>query len=125
MKLKLYIVLIIITSLLVYLEWGYHNNSFLFQAEKEVVINLITKPLDVIHPLTVLPLLGQIFLIITLFQKHPNRYLILTGIICLSILILFILIIGLIALKGKIVLSTLPFIVSIFLTQRHYKNKNL
>lgn len=69
MKSKLLNFLLIVTSLLGYLEWGGDNHIFLFKAEAEILSKLFTDPLSVLHPFTLLPLAGQIILLITLFQK--------------------------------------------------------
>ena len=74
MKLKHLNILLIITSLLGYLEWGDNKSSFLFQAEMEVFSKLFTEPMSVLHPLTILPILGQILLLVTLFLKRPSKF---------------------------------------------------
>jgi hypothetical protein len=57
-----------------YLQWGGGNSMFLFQAEGEVFIKLFTNPAEALHPLTILPMLGQIILLITIFQKKALRH---------------------------------------------------
>jgi hypothetical protein len=75
MKGKILNLLVILTSLIGFLQWGKGNSMFLFQAEAEVLSKLFVSPMDVIHPLIILPLLGQILLFFTLFQKEPNKFL--------------------------------------------------
>lgn len=65
---------LILTSLFGYLQWGGGNSMFLFQAEGEVFIKLFTNPAEALHPLTILPMLGQIILLITIFQKKALRH---------------------------------------------------
>lgn len=103
---------LILTSLLVYLEWGTDNSTFLFQAEAEVFRKFFINPLDVIHPFVLLPLFGQVVLVFTLFQKTPGRVLSLSGLSALSILMLLIFFIGIIGFNWKILVSTLPFIIT-------------
>jgi hypothetical protein len=55
MKIKILNVLLFITSLLGYLEWGKENKQFLFQAKIEIVSKLFNDPTSVIHVFTVLP----------------------------------------------------------------------
>lgn len=69
-----------------------------------------TNPLDVIHPFSVLPMLGQMFLLTTLFQKTPWRSLTLAGIGCIGLLLVFIFFIGIVGPNFRMLLSTLPFL---------------
>lgn len=110
MKAKILNILLVLFSLAGYLEWGTDNRCFLFEAEYEVLSNLFTNPEKAIHPFTVIPLLGQILLLITLFRKKPARILTYAGIICLGLLPAFMFFIGLIGMHFKILVSTLPFL---------------
>lgn len=123
MKSKILNFLLIITSLLGFLEWGGNNHSYLFQLEVELFSKIFTEPTSVIHPFTILPLLGQITLVITLFQKRPNKILTYISIGCLGVLLGFMLVIGLMSLKFKIIISTLPFIVISILTINYNRKK--
>ena len=89
---------------------------FLFQGELEVLNKLFHDPLSVAHPFTLLPPLGQILLVVTLLQKDPSKVLTFIGLACLSVLLLLMFFIGMISLNYKIVLSTLPFILTAALT---------
>lgn len=120
-KTKLLIVLIILTSLFGYLEWGKGNSSFLFEAEAEVISKLVSDPTSVIHPFTLLPLLGQILLLIMLFRKRPAKVLTFVGICGIGILLAFMFVIGLVSLNFKIMLSVTPFLILSALTLRQFK----
>jgi hypothetical protein len=109
------------TSLLGYLEWGENNHAFLFQTEAELISKLVLNPTQVIHPFTILPLLGQLIALFTLFQKKPNKVLTYMSISFLGILLGFMFVIGLISLNFKIVISTLPFIVVSIMTLNHHR----
>lgn len=121
MKGKVLNILLVLTSLIGYLEWGKDSNTFLFQAEAEIASKLFTNPLSVLHPFTLLPLIGQILLIITFFQNKPSKKLTYIGMGCIGLLFLFMFAIGLMSLKFKILFSTLPFIVVVLQTIRHLK----
>jgi hypothetical protein len=114
---------LILTSLLGYLEWGVDNRMFLFQAEIEVLTKLFKDPLSAAHPFTLLPLFGQLILLFTLFQKIPGRLLTFIGIGCLSVLLLFMFLIGVISFNYKILLSTVPFVVTAILTMIEIRKK--
>ena len=113
---KIKVFFLIITSLFVYLSWGKESAAFLFQMEYEIISKLFTNPLSALHPFTVIPLLGQILLLISLFQKTRNVVLLKIGIGCLLFLIGFVLIVGLLSRRISIIVSTLPFITLAFFT---------
>lgn len=118
-KTKIYNALLIGTSLFGYLEWGTDNRVFLYEAEGQIILKLFNHPEAVLHPFTVLPMIGQLVLLTTLFQKKPNRILTYTGMAGIGILLVLMFVIGLISFNIKILLSTLPFIIIAILTIRH------
>lgn len=121
MKTKILNLLLIVFSLFGYLEWGKDNSSFLFEAEAEIFSKLFTDPGSVVHPFTMLPLAGQLLLLVTLFQKKPNRWLTFTGMGGIGILLVFMFLIGLISLNVNILLSTMPFLGVGFVTIKHHR----
>lgn len=122
-KAKILNLLLILTSLAGFLEWGKDSHLFLFQAEAEVISKLFTDPKSVMHPFTLLPLAGQVLLIITLFQAKPNKLLTYISIGGLGILLWFMFIIGIIGLNYKILLSTLPFLIVSLITIRYHRKQ--
>jgi hypothetical protein len=123
MKARILNALLLFTSFFGYLEWSGNSKSFLFQAEAEILSKAFTDPVSVIHPFTVLPFVGQLLLVITLFQKNPGRILTYAGIAGIGLLMLLILLVGILAMNYKIVISTLPFLgVGVF-TIRELKRK--
>lgn len=124
MKSKLLNLLLVITSLFGYLAWGTDQHSFLFQAEAEVLRKLIHDPASAAHPFTLIPLFGQLLLLITLFQKQVSKRLTYIGLACIGLLLLLIFIIGLMGLNVKIIASILPFLVVSFLIFRNFRNAN-
>lgn len=115
---KLLNTLLILSSMIAYLEWGSNNSMFLIEGELEVLEKLFSDPLSVLHPFTVIPLLGQVLLTITLFQKVPGKKLTYAGLICISLLLVLVFIIGIISLNYKTILSTLPFMICAVFTIR-------
>lgn len=110
MKSKILNVLLIITSWIGYLEWSGDSSSFLFQAEAEIFSKLFSDPQSVLHPFTVIPFIGQLLLVFTLFQNKSSRILTYTGIFALGFLMVFLFAIGVISLNIKIIVSTIPFL---------------
>lgn len=111
---KILIILLIVTSLIGYLEWGGNQHVFLFRAEADIISKMWAKPSEVIHPFTVLPLFGQLLLLFSLFQKKPSRALIWIGMLGIGLLLGFMFVIGAISMNYKIILSTIPYLVASF-----------
>lgn len=111
MKIKILILLIILSSFFGYLEWGKDSKMFLIEGEIDIISKLFSNPGSVLHPFIILPLLGQALLIITLFQTKSGKTLSLLGISFIALLILLITFISVISLNYKMFLSTLPFII--------------
>lgn len=106
------ILLLLLTSLLGYLEWGGDNHGFLFELETVVWKKLWSNPAATIHPFTILPMLGQGLLLVNLFQKKPNRTLSIVGLACLSTIMVLLFLTGAVTLSWKITLFSLPFLVT-------------
>ena len=123
MKIKYLHLSLILASLLGYLQWGGDNHMFLFQAEWDLLKKAIEEPASVIHPFTVLPFVGQLILLINLFQKKPSKRLTLIGIAFLGMLLGLLFIIGVMTLDFKILFSTLPFLILAALTIREVRKK--
>jgi len=116
MKSKVLNMLVLISSLFGFLEWGGGHKMFLFQLEAEVFSKFIQEPLSILHPFIILPFLGQALLLITLFQKRPGKLLTYSGIAGIGILLLLMFFIGCLNLDFKILLSTIPFLAISFYT---------
>ena len=116
MKTKTLNALLFLTSLIGYLEWGTDNKSFIFQMEIEIIIKLFSDVFSVVHPLVLLPILGQILLLFTLFQKKITKKLTAIGILGIGALFLILLIVGVLNINFKIIISTLPFFIISFLS---------
>ena len=116
--------ILIVTSLLGYLEWGENGKMFLFQLEKDIFLKLFSDPLSVMHPFILLPLIGQLLLIITLFQKEPGKWLSMIGLGCIEILMLVILAIGIMNINFKMFFSTIPFLYVGYLSIKYHMQKS-
>lgn len=103
--------LLIISSLFGYMEWGTSNHAFLWETEWLIFTKIFSDPASVVHPFIILPLLGQLMLLFTLFQKKPSKILTVLGIVCIGLLLGFMGVIGLLSGSYMISLSVLPFVV--------------
>ncbi len=110
---------LLLTFLLGYLEWGKNNSLFIFQAEVEIFLKAKTDFVSILHPLILIPFLGQIILLYTIVQKKVNRNLSLLGFASLGILMLLLLVVGFLTLNLKIIGSTLPFVITGFFALRY------
>ncbi|MFY8004443.1 MAG: hypothetical protein ACOVNR_06345 [Chitinophagaceae bacterium] len=115
--------LLIVSSLLGYLEWGGNNAVFLAEAEWQVFVSFFKHPTSLMHPLIIIPIIGQILLLIGLFQQKPKQLLAIIGIICIGLLLFLILFIGIIDTNLKIIVSVLPFWLLVILKFTLLKHK--
>lgn len=117
-----------LTSLVCYLEWGSDRSGFLFQMELEVFQAGAQSLSSILHPLVLIPMLGQIILLITVFQRNPSRRLAVIATLALGVLVLVILLVGILVFNVKIILSTLPFlglaVVYLFFMKRKIVDEN-
>lgn len=98
--------------LLGYLQWGKDQHLFIWQAEAEIFLKARHNFSSVFHPFIFIPFLGQLLLLVTIFQKKMSRRLTLVGLACLSVLMLLLFIIGLLIFNVSIIASTLPFLIT-------------
>ena len=113
--------LLVLSSFFGYLEWGGGNSQLLIQMEGEILRKLTSDPASILHPLIILPMIGQGVLLFTLRQTPPNKWLTLLGIVCIGALMVIILIAGIAGQRGMIILSTLPFFaIAIFTIYQHF-----
>lgn len=125
MKAKFLNALLIVTSLFGYLEWGAGSHMFLFQAEGEIITKMFSDPQSIIHPFTVLPLLGQLVLFTTILQKTPSRWLTYIGMAGIGLLLGLMFFIGILDTNWRILASTLPFMITAFLAIRHHRKQRV
>lgn len=115
--------LILLTSMLGYLEWGNGQSAFLGEVEWLLLSGHASSVSDFGHPFIYLPLLGQLLVLIAVFQKIPGRRLATVGLALIAVLLLLVSVVGLISLNPRIFGSTLPFFaVSIWHLRRKQVN---
>ena len=110
MHAKILNTLLVLSSLIGYLEWSGNNQLFIFEAEMEIILKLFTDTNSVIHPLIIIPIGGQILLVVTLFQKKANKIMTYLSIAMLGCLLYLMLFIGIFSFNYKIIISTRPFL---------------
>ncbi len=123
-KEKIYLILLGLSSFLGYLKWGGNQETFIFTLEWDLIRNFTHRPSDFLHPFILFPLVGQVLIVILIFQKHPSRKIIYLAIGCLSLLYLFLLFIGVMSLSLEITLGSLPFVLISILLILSIKKSN-
>ena len=93
--------------------------------EFDILQKLVVNPTSIIHPLVVLPLIGQIILLLALFKTNTHKYLVLIGIFGIFLLFAMIFIVGVLSMKFKIMFSVVPFfILALIWLKTHFLNQN-
>ncbi len=108
----------------VYLEWGTDQSSFLIEAEWTVFKKITSTPLEVLHPFTVLPLIGQIWLLMLILKTSYRNWQYYVSIGLLASLIGMISLSGILSINLWTIISVTPFWVLsgwIFLTIKSKK----
>lgn len=111
-------VVVVVSGLFSYLEWGAAQHAFLFEVEYDLLFGTNRTPDNFSHPLVMLPIAGQILLLVTAFLKESNRWLLVTGILLQALLLGMVLLAGVLSLNLRICGSVLPFFVTSFLLLR-------
>jgi len=125
MHAKILNTLLVLSSLIGYLEWSGNNHLFIVEAEREIILKLFTDTNSVIHPLIIIPIGGQILLVLTLFQKKANKIMTYISIAMLGCLLYLMLFIGIFSFNYKIIISTLPFLfISIAIIRQGYTSSS-
>jgi len=95
-----------------YLQWGKGNSIFIFQAEAAIFSNARNSPGALLHPFVLIPFCGQLIILYCIFNQKAARILNLTGLACLSLIMLFLFFIGITVPNMKILCSAIPFIIA-------------
>ncbi|MEK8180842.1 hypothetical protein WMW71_10875 [Flavobacterium buctense] len=98
-----------LSSFIGYLEWG-KESEFMGEIEFDLLFKMSDSPEIFLHPFILLPLLGQIILLVSLLVPKPKFWLVLLASTGIALLFLMLLFIGLLNWNPKITLFALPFI---------------
>jgi uncharacterized membrane protein len=120
-SLKTSILAALFTSLLGHMEWGGGNAAFVYESEYLVFFQKNSDVNTFTHPIVLLPLIGQITLLVSLLRRQPNRRVVLAGLAGIGLLFLLIALAGLLSLNGKMLLSTVPYFLSVVWCWRSFK----
>ncbi len=119
--LKTSILAALLTSLWGYMEWGGGNSAFIYESEYLVFFQKNGGIDTFTHPIVLLPLMGQILLLVSLFSRRPNRRVVMTGLVGIGLLFALIALAGLLSMNWKVLLSTVPYFLSVNWCWRQFK----
>lgn len=102
----------LLSFLVCYLEWGQGTSSFVFEIEYLLIFQKSGKADSFMHPLILLPFIGQLLILYALFQKPPRKSLVFSGLSLMGLLVVLVLLAGILSRNPKIALSTVPFLLS-------------
>lgn len=110
MRNKLLLLALFFSTFIGRLEWGTDQQSFLGQLELEILSKLWADPASVMHPFVILPLFGQLLLLVIILRRVSPYWLMILAVGGVGLLYLFLFFIGIIGLRWTILLSTVPFL---------------
>lgn len=93
-----------------YLEWPNHS-MFVFEAEYDIFSKTESLFNNLMHPIILLGLITQLLLLLGFVLKYFNKKMNNIAVLLLSILVLFIFLIGILDWNYKIITSTTPFLI--------------
>jgi hypothetical protein len=120
---RLFNIALIVTFLICYLDFGHDGSGFVGQIEYSVIKNLNAEISALQNPLFILAFIGQILILISVFNSNHSNGLIFLGIKLLGVIVLLILIFGVFLLNVKMIVSTIPFISVVILYILKVKSK--
>ncbi|WP_421754146.1 hypothetical protein [Croceimicrobium sp.] len=106
---RLYPLFLLLSTFLVYLEWGGAQRAFLVEMEVQLFRDLFQQPEHFAHPLILLPLFGQLLLIFLILKPQAKRLWPMLSIISIGLLLLFVLLGALLKWNPLMLLSVMPF----------------
>lgn len=113
-----------VSSLIGYLEWG-NKREFIAEIEFNLLLKITQTVEAFIHPLVLLPLLGQSVLLISFLLPKPKIWLVIIASTGIALLFLMLLLIGLLNSNLNITCCSLPFLVFYGLLISRRKSLNL
>lgn len=113
-----------VSSFFGYLEWG-NQSQFIAEIEFNLLIKITQTVEAFIHPFILLPLLGQIVLLISFLLPKPKIWLVIIASSGIALLFLMLLLIGILNSNLKMTCGSFPFLVFYSLLVTRRKSLNL
>lgn len=112
-----------VSSFIGYLEWG-NQSQFIAEIELDLLLKITQTVEAFIHPFILLPLLGQIVLLISFLLPKPKIWLVIIASSGIALLFLMLFLIGILNSNLKMTCCSFPFLVfySLLITRRKSLN---
>ncbi len=107
---RLFALLCLFSTFIIYFEWGTDQQEFLIEMEGEVLLKSFEQPKSVLHPLIIFPLIGQLLLVYIAIYPQARRILPILALSLFGILVFFVLLAGVSGGNTKMILFALPFV---------------
>lgn len=108
---RIFAALTLISTFLVYFEWGGENQAFLWEMELDLFQKATEDIAALGHPLIILPLMAQILLIVIIALPNARRSLPIVAVSLFGILAFIVLLGGVGGSNYKIIGFSLPFVI--------------
>lgn len=108
---RIFAALTLISTFLVYFEWGGENQAFLWEMELDLFQKATEDIAALGHPLIILPLIAQILLIVIIALPNARRSLPIVAVSLFGILAFIVLLGGVGGSNYKIIGFSLPFVI--------------
>ena len=119
---KLAIFCLFVSFLFCYLEWA-DQSAFVYEVAYLLLFEKSEKASSFAHPLVLLPFLGQVLVLISLFMPKPKKWVVLTGMGMMGLLVLMLVLVGVLGKNWKIALATVPFLLSAVWCVKGFRRK--
>ena len=119
---KLAIFCLFASFLFCYLEWA-DQSAFVYEVAYMLLFEKSEKASAFSHPLVLLPFLGQLLVLISLFMPKPKKWMVITGMAMMGLLVVMLLLVSLLGRNWKIFLATMPFLVSAVWCVKGFRRK--
>lgn len=121
---KIALLCLFISFLFCYLEWPPDNHYFVYELAYNLLFEKTEKANAFLHPLVMLPFLGQLLALIAVFIPKPKRWMVITAIALMGTLVLMLLIVGALGLNWKILAGVVPFVGAAVWCWREFRKNN-
>lgn len=121
---KLAIFCLFASFMFCYLEWA-DQSAFVYEVAYLLLFEKSEKASAFAHPLVLFPFLGQLLVLISLFLPKPKRWMVMTGMVMMGLLVLMLVLVGILGKNWKIILATVPFLLSAVWCVRTFAGKKV
>ena len=106
---RLFALLCLVSTFILYFEWG-EQQQFLIQMEGEVILKSFQNPKNLLHPLILLPLIGQLLFLFIAIYPNARRILPIIAVSFFGLLVFIVLLAGVSGQNFKIIGFALPYV---------------